>query len=96
MFRSEENVEDYIEIINVALNSFESKSCLHSVHYSSSTKKLILRLRDDIKCMELETLQLDTVRLEQTHDGSIVRGVSITKKVTSGDNLGEFSLVFSS
>lgn len=88
MLYLDKEYKHYDKIINVVLESFDSLDCLHSVHYSSTTKKLILRLKDELDCMELKTLQLDTVRLEQTHDGSQVRGVSITKKVTSGDNLG--------
>ena len=66
---------------------------LHSVHYSTATKKLILRLNDAISADSVTRMSVDTALLEQTHDGSIVRGVSVTKKATAEDKLGQFDNV---
>lgn len=53
---------------------------IEDVRLSKPTKKLLIRLKDHCSRHELEKLVVDSRRLLQVHDGSLVKGIIVTLK----------------
>lgn len=57
---------------------------LQDIQYSTSTKKLLLRLADVVRRKSLEQLKPDTVAMLEAHSGWRVKGVIVTMKGEEG------------
>ncbi|XP_007897242.2 phenazine biosynthesis-like domain-containing protein 1 isoform X1 [Callorhinchus milii] len=55
---------------------------IQDIHYSSKTKKLLVRLNDAYERTVLETLQVDPNRLLQAENSGMVKGLILTLKGT--------------
>ena len=71
---------DVAEVVRLAAGRLP---VLH-VGYSSSTRKLLIRLTDAVSRLDLECLSPDTARMLQAHQGR-VRGVIVTVRAQTDD-----------
>lgn len=71
--------EDLAELLKLVLP--EEK--IHSVHYSESTKKLLVRMDDAYTRSDLESLKPDTTAMMKAEATGKIKGVIVTLKGTS-------------
>lgn len=66
-----ENVENLMKLVT-------KRDWIHSVHYSSTTKKLLVRLTDTCSRNDLESLQPDTSNFQSVESSGRIMGVIVT------------------
>ncbi|XP_033746353.1 phenazine biosynthesis-like domain-containing protein [Pecten maximus] len=74
-----ENFESVEKLLNLVIK----KELIDSVHYSSDTKKLLVRLNDTCSRDDLESIRPDITNFQNVESSGRIRGVIVTVK---GDN----------
>lgn len=78
--RLEAEWSDVAEVVRLAVGGLP----VEHVAFSSSTRKLLIRLTDAVRRLELERLSPDTAAMQQAHQGR-VRGVIVTVQAQTDD-----------
>lgn len=75
----EQDKDEIAELLKLVLP--ETK--IHSVHYSKTTKKLLLRMSDECKRCDLESIKPDTTAMKNSETTGKIMGVIVTLKGTT-------------
>ncbi|OWF51847.1 phenazine biosynthesis-like domain-containing protein [Mizuhopecten yessoensis] len=77
-----DNVEELLKLVT-------KRDTIDSVHYSSTTKKLLVRLKDTCSREDLESLKPDITNFQNVESSGRIRGVIVTVKEGSESANGD-------